>query len=276
MNETCPSCAGPRVPDDPSVLNVYAHEPSCALLLAERETLQADRRRFLRHGAAVRHRAASDAERALVAASGVRVGPREPMHVRVDWPAPDLRMRMFTRAGLVAADEVPPPSSRGATTLGDVPTILLSARTGREAKRARHGLNRSDPLEADMTMRDSDSPAPPTGTRAGGRRLWASVAGQFDLDEHETAILVEACRTVDALDALDARVRVQGVIVTSPQGDRANPALVEARQQRITLARLLAALRVPQGAEGDEQASARPQRRGGARGVYAVPRLVGS
>lgn len=126
-----------------------------------------------------------------------------------------------------------------------------------------------------MTTSDSDSPAPPTGTRAGGKRLWTSVAGQFALDEHETALLTEACRTVDALDALDGRVRREGVIVSGPQGDRAHPGLVEARQQRIVLARLLAALRVPQGAEGDEQASARPQRRGGARGVYGITGLVG-
>jgi len=120
-----------------------------------------------------------------------------------------------------------------------------------------------------------NAPAPPTGTRAGGRRLWESVAGLYDLDEHESALLTEAVRTVDALDALDAKVRREGVIVTGPQGDRAHPALVEARQQRITLARLLAALRVPQGAEGDEQASARPQRRGGARGVYGITGVVG-
>lgn len=36
-----------------------------------------------------------------------------------------------------------------------------------------------------------------------------------------------------------------GALVTSPQGVKANPAAVEARQQRIALARLLAALRLP-------------------------------
>jgi hypothetical protein len=41
--------------------------------------------------------------------------------------------------------------------------------------------------------------------------------------------------------------------------------LVEARQQRIALARLLAALRLPSGEEGEQDR--RPQRRMGVRGV---------
>ncbi len=54
-------------------------------------------------------------------------------------------------------------------------------------------------------------------------------------------------------------------------GDRANPALVELRQQRILLARLIVALRVPLGEAEDMVAKgpARTQRRG-ARGVYAI------
>ena len=52
------------------------------------------------------------------------------------------------------------------------------------------------------------------------------------------------------------------------RGRRAHPALVEARQQRIALARLLAALRLPAGEE--EAGDRRPQRRMGVRGVYGV------
>ena len=44
---------------------------------------------------------------------------------------------------------------------------------------------------------------------------------------------------------------------------------VEARQLRISLARLVGALRLPAGDEDDQPAGRRPQRRGGARGVYA-------
>jgi len=116
----------------------------------------------------------------------------------------------------------------------------------------------------------SDVPKPPPETRAPGRRLWESVVVDFSLDEHEMALLVEAVRTVDLLDQLDVAVRRDGVLVEGPSGIRAHPAAVEARQQRIALARLLAALRLPAGDVGDEKVSARPQRRSGARGVYGI------
>ena len=110
----------------------------------------------------------------------------------------------------------------------------------------------------------------PKGTGAAGARLWHSVVDDYELEEHELALLVEAVRTVDVLNELEADVRGTGPIVSSPQGDKANPALVEARQQRIALARLLAALRLPAGEEGDQQSSARPQRRVGVRGIYGI------
>lgn len=110
----------------------------------------------------------------------------------------------------------------------------------------------------------------PTGLRASGRALWDAVTSDFDLDEHEVALLREAARTADLLADLDAAVRRDGPLVESPQGQKAHPAAVEARQQRIAFARLVAALRLPQGEEGDRQAGARPQRRVGVRGTYGI------
>lgn len=115
----------------------------------------------------------------------------------------------------------------------------------------------------------ADKPRTPDGLRAPGRRLWASVVDVYDLDEHELAVLVEAVRTVDLLDVLDARIRTEGPLIGSPQGLKAHPAAVEARQQRIALARLLAALRMPLGEEEGGQ-SRRPQRRVGVRGTYGI------
>ncbi len=109
--------------------------------------------------------------------------------------------------------------------------------------------------------------APPM--QAAGRRLWSSVTDVYDLEEHESAVLVEAVRTADALTVLDAVVRAEGPLLAGPQGVRAHPALVEARAQRVVLARLLAALRLPAGGEGDQQANART-RRSGPRGVYGI------
>lgn len=118
-------------------------------------------------------------------------------------------------------------------------------------------------------MPHRDIPKPPSGTRASGRRLWASIVTVFELEEHELALLREACRTVDTLDRLDAVVRADGGMIDTPTGVKVHPGLVEARQLRIALARLLAALRLPDGEVGAES-QGRRQRRAGARGVYGI------
>lgn len=110
----------------------------------------------------------------------------------------------------------------------------------------------------------------PAGLGTAGRRLWDSVMRDYELDEHERALLVEAVRTVDLLAELDASVRADGALISSPQGLKAHPAAVEARQQRIALARLLAVLRLPSGDEGDQRPGARPQRRVGVRRPYGI------
>lgn len=112
---------------------------------------------------------------------------------------------------------------------------------------------------------------PPTGLSAAGRRLWSSVTVDYELDEHERRLLIEACRSADLLDQLAEALRRDGPMVDGPAGLRVHPAAVESRQQKIALARLLAALRLPAGSEEDRQATARPQRRAGVRGVYRLP-----
>lgn len=109
------------------------------------------------------------------------------------------------------------------------------------------------------------TPKPPAGLQATGRALWRAVMGEYDLEQHETTILREACRTADSLDALQALLDAEGYMGETSQGPRVHPALVELRQQRVTFARLLTALRIPQG-EGDT----RGQTRGTPRGVYGI------
>ncbi len=113
-------------------------------------------------------------------------------------------------------------------------------------------------------------PNPPAGAGKAGTALWRAVLTEYELEEHELLLLREAVRTVDVLDDLTARVAADGSVVESPQGTKAHPALVEARQQRIALARLLAALRLPAGEESEAGGDRRPQRRLGVRGVYGV------
>jgi hypothetical protein len=112
-------------------------------------------------------------------------------------------------------------------------------------------------------------PAVPKGTGASGTRLWRAVIDTYVLDQWELALLREAVRTVDLLDELDAVVKRDGPVVPGQRGDKAHPALVEARQLKIALARLLAALRLPDGVAGDESRGRR-QRRAGARGTYRI------
>ena len=108
-------------------------------------------------------------------------------------------------------------------------------------------------------------PKPAPGTGPAGRSLFKSITSRFDLEPHESAILTQLVRTADRVAELDRIVDAEGVMV----GGRPHGALVEARLQRLTLARLLTALRLP------DVADQRPQRRG-IRGVYNLDSARGA
>ena len=120
-------------------------------------------------------------------------------------------------------------------------------------------------------------PQPPAGLASAGRRLWRSVLSDFELAEHERVLLREACRVADMCAGLADVVAAEGVMATTRLGEqKVHPAVVELRQQRIVLARLVVALRVPIGDQeevaarstsADVGAAARLPRRG-LRGVY--------
>lgn len=105
-----------------------------------------------------------------------------------------------------------------------------------------------------------------------GQALWVAVVKAYVLGPHELSTLVEVCRTADTLDALAEVVREAGPMAAWGSGGRAHPALVEARQQRLTLAKLLRALGIPPD-EADERGGG-PRRsnryRRGYRGGEAV------
>lgn len=107
--------------------------------------------------------------------------------------------------------------------------------------------------------------AVPRGFNAAGRKLWDVSTVEFDWAEHELALLEEACRVRDRIVELDAAVKTDGLMIASSQGARVHPAVGEARQQRLTLARLLATLQIP-GLDDDLPASR------GVRGVYGRAR----
>lgn len=102
-----------------------------------------------------------------------------------------------------------------------------------------------------------------------GRRLWRSILDKFELSEHETALLLQACAVADVCADLQKRVQAEGTMTRDRLGEtRANPALVELRQQQILLTRLIVALRVPLG-DQDGAPDGRGQHRG-TRGVYGL------
>jgi hypothetical protein len=95
------------------------------------------------------------------------------------------------------------------------------------------------------------------------------VVTDFGLDPHEELLLIQAVRTADLLDDLAEALDGAELTVMNRWGEPVmNPMITEQRAQAITLARLLAAMRLPSGDEAD-----RPQRRS-ARGAYGVRGVV--
>jgi hypothetical protein len=86
----------------------------------------------------------------------------------------------------------------------------------------------------------------PAGLGARGKRYWSTIQGAFELSDSEQEVLLEVCRTLDSLDALDAAVTEQGAVVRGSAGQPVvNPAITEARGMRALLHRLMAAMALP-------------------------------
>ena len=95
----------------------------------------------------------------------------------------------------------------------------------------------------------------PPGLSEGGSGLWQSLLAQDATlsDELNPArdMALEACRTKDRLDALDAICRTEPVMLDNGKGQPvAHPAWVEARQQGNALKQMIVALRLPDAATG--------------------------
>jgi hypothetical protein len=106
-------------------------------------------------------------------------------------------------------------------------------------------------------------PPPPRGLKDAGTALWTDAVAEVEFEPHFLQLLGEAAKTLDTLQVLQSVLDADGPIIHSPQGTKAHPALSELRQGRITLARLLAALKIPPA--DDEPIKARAPR-----GVYGM------
>lgn len=96
------------------------------------------------------------------------------------------------------------------------------------------------------------------GTR--GRRLWDSLLAQdASLEDEQNPmreVALSACRTADRVDHLEGLAVETDPVVEGRGGPMIHPLLAEVRQQSQLLARLVAALRLPDDATGKK-----PQRR---------------
>ena len=95
---------------------------------------------------------------------------------------------------------------------------------------------------------------------ARGTRLMASLIAQDDElgkeDNPMREVAISACHTADRLDTLEQLSRVTDPIIEGRAGPMTHPVFAEVRQQSALLARLVAALRLP-----DEATGKRPQKR---------------
>lgn len=106
-----------------------------------------------------------------------------------------------------------------------------------------------------------------------GARLWASLLEQDGSLTNEQnpmrEVALTACRTADRVEHLEELARQTDPVVEGRQGPMIHPLFAEVRQQAQLLARLVAALRLP-----DEATGKKPQHRQ-LRGVQQ-PRAVSS
>lgn len=100
----------------------------------------------------------------------------------------------------------------------------------------------------------ADDLAVPQGLGPRGAAFWTDVTGTWEVDRDERELLAEACRSLDQLDALQAALDSDGVMVTGSTGQlRVHPAIAQINATRATLGRLLAQIGLP-----DEQDEALP------------------
>lgn len=115
-------------------------------------------------------------------------------------------------------------------------------------------------------------PSAPTDLGKAGKALWKAVVGDlspgWELDQRERHLLDQACHTADQISDLEAVVASEGVTTTGSRGQSTvHPALVEIRQARLVLLRLLSVLELadPRGDQTATPASAQARKAANAR-----------
>lgn len=94
---------------------------------------------------------------------------------------------------------------------------------------------------------ESKPPRAPNGLKARGKALFRQVMQTYVLDPAETVLLIEACKTLDRIDAMEAELARDGLIVAGGRGQlpRPHPLLSELRESQKLASRLVAELALP-------------------------------
>lgn len=105
------------------------------------------------------------------------------------------------------------------------------------------------PEAPDEEMDPPQEPLIPLGET--GQILWDVVEKDLKLEDRERALLSMAADQFEELEMLKQRIRAEGVEAPGYKGQpKTSPHAVEARQQRLAIARLLGMIAIP-GEEGD-------------------------
>lgn len=87
--------------------------------------------------------------------------------------------------------------------------------------------------------------SPPPGLGERGGKFWSELHESLEFEPHESALVLEACRTLDRIEALE-HLLVGGLASTGSTGQTVvHPAVAELRQQQAGFARLMAAVNMP-------------------------------
>lgn len=91
-----------------------------------------------------------------------------------------------------------------------------------------------------MTKTQSNIPKPPAGLKKSGKAFWRKVAHDFELENHHLALLNQACRCLDDLDAAEAEIKLQGRYFEDKFGQfKEHPAARDSKQLRGLFQRLV-------------------------------------
>jgi phage terminase small subunit len=90
-------------------------------------------------------------------------------------------------------------------------------------------------------------PRAPNGLKRRGSVLFKQITATYVVDGAETVLLHELCRTVDRIEAIEAKLARDGLTVTGNRGQipRAHPLLVAQAEAQRTVSRLVAELALP-------------------------------